>query len=286
MSPVKIFCLCLLLLCMPLSHAEIDDDLSHCDVDGKQTDLSRWHYQFRERCYFQNKHNPINKNTLGITNILAEMRREPLFSSYLLGKANQLESAFCIEDRADGCRGYYDYNFNIIAVRSSLELFTKVIIFIHELRHLDQVSRGFVRTLDYDAKEMVRMTFAIEADVNAVLAMYGWRLKEMGFPQVWKKLFDLPHYSDIYEAFREEMENSHNELTAARMAFIQWYQSDWRKTSYSRNSLSGYYDMLDDTKLIQRYDKLPTEYFDNLCILPDGRNYGCHLTSEIRAQGK
>ncbi len=81
--------------------------------------------------------------------------------------------AFCIEDRADGCRGIFYYGLNLLAVRKKLDLPTKVIIFIHELRHVDQLSSGFKSSLDYDANEIIRLTYAIEADANAVLALYA-----------------------------------------------------------------------------------------------------------------
>ncbi|MCK5662839.1 MAG: hypothetical protein KAI17_05095 [Thiotrichaceae bacterium] len=260
--------------------------LFHCDINDKKIDLSAWHHKYDDRCFFLGRNNPKNENTHTINTILVEMRKEPEWAAYLLEKAHKQGTAFCIEDRADGCRGYFDYGYNIIAVREKLDLFTKVIIFIHELRHVDQLSRGFERSLDYDANEMARMTIAIEADANAVLALYTWRLKQKGYPEAWDKLFELSRYSDIYKSFKAEILSSGDELKASRAAFIQWYKSDWRTTSYSRNSIGGYFDMLDDTNLIQRYDKLPEDYFNDLCILPDGRNYGCHLTDEIKYLGK
>ncbi len=285
MTIVKLFGLVFLQVYITSSHAAIDLPEPQCDKTDKRQELAKsWHFEYIDRCYFQGKDNPINENTGCLESIFQTMRNEPLLANYLLDQAKYMDTAFCIEDRADGCRGYFDYHFNIIAVRKELDLFTKVNIFIHELRHVDQVVRGFSQSLDYDEYEMVRQTFAVEADANAILALFCWRLKQNGFPRAWNKLFELTRYSDIYDAFKREILFSNDELKASRMAFIQWYKSEWRLTSYFRNSLSGYHDMLDDSKLIQHYQKLPEDYFENLCVLPDGRNYGCHLTDEIKNQ--
>lgn len=278
----RLFMVTLLLLATSQGYTKEEGKLFHYDIRGNCLDLSTWHHQYRDRCYFLGGSNLQNKYTDTIQVILDELRNEPDLAVYLLDSARKLNTAFCIEDRADGCRGYFDYNYNIIAVRKKLDLFIKVIIFVHELRHVDQVSRGFSQSLDYDANEMVRLNFAVEADANAVLALYAWRLKENGYPQTWAQLFELSQYSDIYSAFRTEIESSKDELKATRAAFIQWYKSKWRTVNYYRSSLGGYHDMLDDTNLIQRYDKLPENYFNNLCTLPDGENYGCHLTEEIK----
>ncbi|MCK4708603.1 MAG: hypothetical protein KAU21_08305 [Gammaproteobacteria bacterium] len=251
------------------------------NLTGGTSSLSDWHHDYINRCYFVGKKNLQNEATGSIKNILAELDKAPFFARYLLNKAKYRNTAFCIEDRADGARGYFDYRYNIIAVRKKLDLFTRVMIFIHELRHVDHVSRGFCQSIAYDDNEMVRLNFAIEADANAFSALYAWKLKENGFPQVWNKLFELPNYADIFEAFYDEIQTSDDELKATRGAFVQWYKSEWRRVNYYRNCISGYHDMLDDTKLIQRYNKLPEGYFDNLCSLPDGSNYGCHLTAEI-----
>ena len=283
MTRVKIiFILFILLLIIIPGNAKASANLFNCDDNENTPDLSTWHHQYKDRCYIEGSINPENENIETIESILSEMRKEPVLASFLLDKAKQLSIAFCIEYRADGCRGYFDYGLNLLAVRKKLDLPTKVIIFIHELRHVDQLSRGFKSSLDYDANEIIRLTYAIEADANAVLALYAWRLNKNGFPQVWDKLFELSQYSDIYEAFRDSIVTTDDELLASKNAFIQWYKSEWRTTEYYRNSLGGYLDMLDDTKLIQKYDLLPKNYFNNLCILPSGKNYNCHLTQEIK----
>ena len=248
---------------------------------GDNLDLSAWHYQYRELCYFPGRNNPVNENTVAIEQLLNELGKEPFFARYLLDKARRRNTAFCIEDRADETQGYYDYKYNVIAIRKHLDMVTKVVILFHELRHVDHFSKGFCPSLDYDQFEIVRQTHALEADINAVTALFAWRLKQKGYPQIWNKLLGLPKYSDIFRRFEKEFITSKDEMAATRTAFTQWYRSELRTTDYYRHCISGYHDMLNDTKLIQRYDKLPERHFDNLCTLPDGRNYGCHLTKEI-----
>jgi hypothetical protein len=77
------------------------------------------------------------------------------------------------------------------------------------------------------------------------------------------------------------MQSSEDEVRAARAAFVQWYRSPWRIENYHNSCYLGYVDILDETKRVPQYAPLPEDYFDELCVLPDGRNYGCHLTREI-----
>lgn len=245
-------------------------------------DLSAWHPQYRERCYFIDRKNLINSNTQTINDLLILLNKEPRIANYLLSTAHHLKTAFCIDERDDGTRGYYDYKFNIIGLKENLGLLEKLIIFVHELRHIVQFSRGFYNSLEYDIEEMIRMNFAIEADVQAIVILYAWRMKEMDIKEVWDALSGFPNYIDIAEEFDAEIQRSGDELKAANAAFVQWYKSFWRVDNYYKSSYSWYVDMLDKTKRIQTYKKLPENYFTKLCMLPCELNFGCHLTDEIK----
>lgn len=274
------------LLVVPVSYASgsVDSDhgQQHYNFRGEEVDLAQWHPEYTSRCYFPGGDNPDSKATRIMERVLAYLRQEPEWSDYLLGTARGMGAIFCLDNRADDTRGYYDYGHNLIAVRESLPLHKKVIIFIHELRHIDNVSRGYCLSLDYDASEMVRVTYAVEADVQAVSALVAWRLKQRGMGEAWKAMNEFPRYADIARAFERAIAETHDESIAARAAFVQWYHSQWRIENYHHSCHTNYFDLLDETKRIQQYSRLPENYFDKLCVLPDGRNYKCHETREIR----
>jgi len=274
-----------LLLCIlgkAIGMAAADQDHVHFDPQGAAIDLAAWHPDYRERCYFSHEQSPTNAGKKTIEQLISLLRQEQELADYLLDKASRQKTIFCLDERADGTRGYYDYRYNLIALRESLPLQHKLIIFVHELRHIDNLSRGYGHSLEYDIDEMVRLTYAVEADVQAITALYAWRMWLRGVEEPWQALLQMPCYADIAYAFATEMEVGGDEASAVLAAFRQWYHSHWRIDNYQRSCYMGYLDLLDDTKRIRKYALLPGNFFDQLCILPDGSNYGCHLTPEIQ----
>ena len=257
------------------------ESLKYQSALGEGGDLSEWHPQYQEKCYFNDRENISNKNIETIESLLALLKKEPRIANYLLSIAQDLNTVICIDERDDETRGYYDFRYNIVCIKEQLGLFEKLIILVHELRHIVQFTRGFSYSLDYDIEEMIRMNFAIEADVQAIVTLYAWRMKEIEMNEVWHALSGFTNYSDIAEEFEKEMQSSGDEMQAARAAFVQWYYSGWRVDKYYKNSYSWYVDMLDETKILQKYQKLPDNFFSKLCMLPCGKNYGCHMTDEI-----
>lgn len=254
---------------------------SHANLQGEPVDLGLWHPRFQERCYFFGAENNDTAAVRTIQELLNTLRREPVLGDYLLEKARRKGTAFCLDDRADGARGYFDYGYNVISVRESLPMAQKLVIYVHELRHLDNVLRGYCMSLDYDASEMVRLTYAVEADVQAFAALYAWRMKQRGDDEPWQALLRLPHYADIAWTFAEKAQTTGDEKQGMMAAFSQWYRSQWRLENYHNTCYMGYLDLQDETKRSPRYDLLPAHFFDSLCVLPDGTNYGCHLAPEI-----
>lgn len=250
-------------------------------INHKHVDLFLWHPQYHERCYFSNRENNKNKNTETIEALLKLLKKEPRISNNLLSIAKELNTAFCIDERSDDTRGYYDFKYNILVLKEHLSLFEKLIIFVHELRHIFQFSKGYYNSLDYDIEEIIRLNFAIEADVQAIVTLYAWRMKQIDIDEVWDALSGFKHYIDIAEEFEKEIKRSGNELKATNAAFVQWYKSKWRVDKHYKCSYSWYVDMLDETKLIRKYLKLPENFFNNLCMLPCEQNYGCHESEEI-----
>jgi hypothetical protein len=254
---------------------------AHINLKGEMVNLAAWDRAYEEKCYFFKTEYKKSKKIKDIERLLRIIKNEPQISKHLLGKAASEKVAVCEDNNQLASRGYYDYDYHVIGLLRGVSLSKRTLILVHELRHVDQVSQGYYHSLDYDINEMVRLTFAVEADANAIMTLFAWRMKQLGFVDPWITLRNSEKYSDIPKRFEAEMKNDSNEITATRAAFIQWYQSDWRVTSYYRTALSGYLDLLDETKRLRRYNKLPEDYLDGLCILPAGENYGCHLTKEV-----
>jgi hypothetical protein len=283
----KLVFLIMLFISLPL--ISIAAPVSSSDIEEVETvsehekvDLYLWHPQYQERCYFSDRENVKNKNTETIEKLLKLLKKEPRIANYLLSVSKGLHTAFCIDERDDETRGYYDFKFNILGLKEHLELFEKLIIFVHELRHISQFIRGYSNSLGYDIEEIIRMNFAIEADVQAIVTLYAWRMKEIEINEVWDALSGFKNYIDIAEAFEKEIKRSGDELKATNAAFVQWYKSEWRVDKYYKCSYSWYMDMLDETKLIQKDLKLPENFFTNLCVLPCEKNYGCHRSNEVK----
>ncbi|WP_275099134.1 DUF6782 family putative metallopeptidase [Sedimenticola hydrogenitrophicus] len=255
----------------PLRGDTLDQNWDSREAEG----LRQWHPDAASRCYRFDRPHEVNQAASRFGAIFAYLRRDRELAGYLLATARRAGVAFCIEDRADGTRGYYDYNHNVIAVREQLSLQQQTAIVVHELRHVAHVQQGYRQSLDYAMPEVVRLTFAVEADVQAFSALFAWRLKQRGETGLWHTLLGFAKYADIARAFESEIGKSGDELAAMRAAFRQWYTSPWRTTGYYRNAVSGYLDMLDESHLIEQYRRLPGNFFDRLCVLPDGRNYGC-----------
>lgn len=268
----------LVLYLVPLQSESTDPNP---DLQG-MSGLKQWHPDAALRCYRFDRPHVVNQAASRFGAIFGYLRRERELAGYLLATASRAGVAFCIENRADGTRGYYDYNHNVIAVREHLSLPRQTAIVVHELRHVAHVQQGYRQSLDYAMPEMVRLTFAVEADVQAFSALFAWRLKQRGESGLWDTLLGFPKYADIAHAFENEIGKSGDELAAMRAAFRQWYASPWRTTGYYRNAVSGYLDMLDESHLIEQYRRLPGNFFDRLCVLPDGRNYGCQTLDVIR----
>jgi len=258
--------------------------LYHRDLKGEVIDLQQWHHEYQGRCLSPGAPPAASSKVGEIVKALDYLAREQIYAQHLLLRAKQAGVLICVDNRADGTRGYYDYNYNIIAVREGLPFMKKVVIILHELRHVEHVVRGYRLSLDYAMDEMVRLTFAVEADVQVYVALVAWHLRQSGDGGLWDALLGFARYADIAQVYGREMLAGATEHRAARAAFVQWYRSSWRRDNYHNGCCMGYLDMLDESNRVEQYTELPGSYLDQLCELPDGSNYGCHETQEIRAR--
>jgi len=196
-------------------------------------------------------------------------------SNDLLGIAKEKHVTICLVDTGINERGSFDYSSNLIVLREALTFPEKILIMVHELRHLDQFGRGFCPSTKFDMSEHVRLIYALEADAQAITTLSAWSMKVSGDDLPWATLSEFEKYSDISDSFSARFSESGDLSTATSAAFAQWYQSRWRLESYYLGACENYLDDLDRTKMVQSYLKLPDSFFDTLCSLPNGMSYEC-----------
>ena len=263
-----------------LTSSGITSNKAHLNRQGELVDLSQLFPDFQARCFYLNTVRATNALTSPFTQLLALLELDPL-GLHLLNTATELNPAICLENRLDGTHGYYDYKYNAIVLQESIGIHQRSITLVHELRHLEQVIEHYGVTTEYDMDETARVRFAVEADAQAMTTLFAWRIRDKEFEWAWNALTELEQYRDITETFEKEMYRSDSEEKALLVAFRQWYHSDWRVNAYYMNAKSQYLDILDETKKIRQYKTLPAGYFDQLCKLPDGKNYRCSFSKEI-----
>lgn len=184
-------------------------------------------------------------------------------------------AALCLDDRPSQSRGVFEVEHNLIALADRLTADERLVILVHELRHLDQYARGFCPSTDYRLDARSAVTYAVEADAQAITTYVAWTFAEAGTPGPWRALLGMEHYADIANAFAEQAASGAATAEAVARAFSAWYDDAWRVETYHQASCIAYYDEIDRSKRLPSYDALPQGYFDGLCILPDGNPYGC-----------
>ena len=182
---------------------------------------------------------------------------------------------FCLDDEPFGARGYLDVDGNRIVISAGLTRAEQMVIFLHELRHLQQVGEGFCPAASLSMAENARAVFALEADAMAVTTLVAWTLLQEDLPEAWQALTDWGLYQDIPDAFQQAIDRGADETGASAAAFYQWYGSDWRRESYYIAACSDYLDRQDEAHALPQYQLLPPEFLSSLCRLPDGTDYPC-----------
>ena len=256
----------------------------HHNIFGESIDLSVWRPDFSARCYLPGGPRLENESADLVEELIDALEQEPALGNYLLANAAKYGTVFCVDDKADGIYSYYDLKLNVLSIKAHLDFYEQLIFFVHELRHLDAASRGFCPSLEYDVQEMSRLTLASEADAQAVTTLYAWRMKLNGEAEVWPTLAGLDLYGDIALAFEQEMARSGDEVSATRAAVEQWYASKQRVFSYHLQACLSYLDALEASHKLQSYEPLPEDFFDELCVLGAGDNYGCHHTEVLQSR--
>jgi len=209
------------------------------------------------------------------------LRRTPLLDGYFGRLLSECEPNICLDPATIDCRGYFDPKDHVIAVGGALSRLEMTLIVAHELRHLDQYRRGYGPSLAIDMGENIRLSFAMEADAQAIVTLFAWSANDSGDPALWQALEALEHAEDIAAAFADAITAGATPVSATRAAFSAWYRSPWRLERYRAAATGSHLDRLDAEKAIATAARLPPDHFDRMCLMPDGSNYDCHLTEEI-----
>lgn len=184
--------------------------------------------------------------------------------------------SICLADNLDGAVAYFDAEASKIMLRRGEPPEFLSGVLLHELRHFEQFSRGYCPSNDVSMQENARAVFAMEADASAVSLLAAWILKEDGHAETWVELANWKTQKDIAQRFAETMRRGAGTPKALSNAFSQWYASEERKKEYYTTSCSEYLDRQDFTKALPKYDLLPVDFFEKLCVLPGGLDYPCY----------
>jgi len=210
------------------------------------------------------------------------LKGSDVLDGYFRRLLEESEPRICLDLQSIDCRGYLDPGENLIGIGGGLSRSEMALILAHELRHLDQFRRGYGPSLAFDMSENVRLSFAVEADAQAIATLFAWSEGAAGDPMLWQALMALEHCDDIALAFEAAIDAGATPAGATRAAFSAWYDSRWRLERYAAAAAANHLDRLDKEKAVPSAEKLPPDYFEHMCLMPDGGNYDCHLTEEIR----
>ncbi|THD84760.1 hypothetical protein E7811_03255 [Aliigemmobacter aestuarii] len=213
---------------------------------------------------------------------IPELAALALWVEPVLAAAPSMEKALrtvapdlCLSTRLFGARGYLDVEGPRIVIDLRVPVSLRRGILLHELRHLDQLLRGFCPANDLTPLDNSRATYALEADASAVSLLLAWQLRAKGDATAWEALAAWPQQADIAAQFAAAAEAGADLPAAAALAFAQWYAGQERRELYYLSSCSDYLDREDRGHLLRGSARLSGDFFQRLCVLPDGRPYRC-----------
>lgn len=244
--------------------------------------LGGWSPRFAALCLFPDS----DRWPLDAEGVLAEaaslVAAEPTVGAPLLASAQAAGVVVCLGDRATGTFGYFEPRHGVIVVNRELDSIALAVILVHEFRHVEQHERGLCPTLDVDISAYARAHLATEADAQAVMTLFAWRLRQLGVDEAWDAMLDFDRYADITASFESAMEMGLSQVEATVTAFETWAASEWRSTTYYQGASMTYLDLLDELHAFRCYGPLPEGFLDGLCRLPDGETYDCEPSDAWR----
>lgn len=197
--------------------------------------------------------------------------RHPALAAALDG----LAPALCLADDMSGAEGYFDPARMQITLARGQPAAMHQGVLMHEFRHLEQFSRGFCPSDSLSRDEHTRLVFALEADASAIALLLAWERLIEGDPAVWEAMMNWPSQTDIAVVLAQEFFRSGDRATMAAAAFAQWYESAERRERYYVVACGAYLERLEIAKALTPTGRLPDDFLDRLCLLPQGGGYPC-----------
>lgn len=225
-------------------------------------------------CLLPNATTATTPDQAALLAMLDHLRRDSALGRPLLALADRSGVGVCLDAYERGLDGSFDFDANVILIDADLDAGLREAILVHELRHMDRASAGFVLDVRYDVHAARTLACASEADAQAVATWFAWRRAAQGDVRAWRALLAHPHYGDIALAFDAAIALGAAERDATRAAFANWYASAWRVETYRFASAMSYLDRMDEEHRPVGLEPLPDDFFDGFDRLPDGSSYG------------
>lgn len=209
-----------------------------------------------------------------LDDVVATVAREPSLGAPLLAVAALARVVICFDDRNEGVMGYFDRERGTIVIDASLTDAEAAVILVHELRHLERSRRGFIPTTEIALNHAATYKLALEADVQAVSALFAWRAADRGDEGPWEAYLGFDRYADIGVALGDVLLSGGTTVAALDAAFRQWWASTWRVDTYRFQALIAHLDAVDHEKRLEPARALTIADLHGLRVLPDGTPYG------------
>jgi len=251
---------------------------------GKQESvLQEWNDNWRSICYVagQPAEVPVSPRAEQMRKLLQRMTEEELVGGQAVRTLEQLGTAMCLNDHKQARSAAYGDATNVLTVKSGLEPRGKLFHALNEARHAVQQTQGMLGSVNTTLEENVRITFALEADAMATTVLAAWRLRERGDRELWQFL-QGGHDSDLTTVFAAHMVGERDEMAATRAVFNAWYSKETRIHAAFQDALTR--ERNQEVWPVERpyFEKLPSNFFDRLGELGDGRNYGANKSPMLK----
>ncbi len=210
-----------------------------------------------------------------LAGLVAELRPTLARHASLIAALEELGPELCLAEVMSGAEGYFDPAAMRIVLARGHTPFLHQAIFLHELRHLDQFSRGFCPDDALMQADHVRAVYAMEADASAISLLLAWERLMEGEAGVWEAMLNWPSQADIAAEMAREFFRTGYATAMAATAFTQWYASETRRERYYVASCSAYLERREGAQSLPATGTLPEDFLDRLCRLPDGVRYPC-----------
>lgn len=208
-----------------------------------------------------------------VQRLTAVLEPYPPLAQALLAQAPIL----CLDDALVEEQGYFEPKSNRIVLNAQIPQDFQLAILVHEVRHLQQFGSGACPTIGYRMADYIRSRLALEADASAIGVYVAWQLRAAGDLGPWEALQAWPTHEDLTARFAATMATGGDEVEATSATFAEWFARADRRELYTFAICSNYLDALDREKVVAGEATLPDDYAARLCVLPDGRPYGCTL---------